>query len=120
MYEKTPPGCPDTRLALQALEDRVNSGALQPAVCILTGDVNLSVTDADALVQPEHGDLDVHNHWHTQTSAAALRGDVAFIRGTPSEAFEIEIGRNYPNRGIRQDMHDFFGFKFRIPLVHMV
>ena len=49
-----------------------------------------------------------------------MRGDVAFIKGTPSEAFEIEIGRSYPNRGIRQDMHDCFGFELRIPLVHMI
>ena len=49
-----------------------------------------------------------------------MRGDVAFIKGSPSEAFDIGIGRSYPNRGIRQDMHDCFGFKLRIPLVHMV
>ena len=109
-----------TRLALQALEDRANSGALQPAVCILTGDVNLSATHADALVQPEFGEPHLQEHWHTETSNAALSGDVAFIRGTPSEAFEIEIGRSYPNRSIRRDMHDCFGFELRIPLVHMV
>ena len=109
-----------TRQALKELEDSANSGALQPAVCILTGDMNLDRYHADTVVQPDCGELDVLNRWHTQTSAAALPGDVAFIRGTPSEAFKIEIGRSYPNRGIRQDMHDCFGFKLRIPLVHMV
>ena len=86
----------------------------------LTGDTNLSSTLADTVVQPEHGEPDVLKDWHTETSTAALSGDVAFIKGAPSEAFEIGIGRSYPNRGIRQDMHDCFGFKLRIPLVHMV
>ena len=110
-----------TRQALQELEDSANSGALQPAVCILTGDMNLDRCHADTVVQPLIALVqDVLNHWHTKTSTAALPGDVAFIKGTPSEAFEIGIGRSYPNRGIRQDMHDCFGFKLRIPLVHMV
>ena len=109
-----------TRQALRELEDSANSGALQPTVCVLTGDMNLDRYHADTVVQPDCGELDVLNRWHTQTSAAALPGDVAFIRGTPSEAFEIEIGRSYPNRGIRHDMHDCFGFELRIPLVHMV
>ena len=109
-----------TRQALEELEDRANSGAFHPTVCILTGDMNLERCHADAVVQPDRGEPDVLNHWHTQTSAAALPGDVAFIRGTASEAFEIKIGRSYPNRGIRHDMHDCFGFELRIPLVHMV
>ena len=109
-----------TRQALRELEDSANSGALQPTVCVLTGDMNLDRYHADTVVQPDCGELDVLNRWHTQTSAAALPGDVAFIRGTPSEAFEIEIGRSYPNRGIPHDMHDCFGFDLRIPLVHMV
>ena len=109
-----------TKQALRKLENRANSAALQPTVCVLTGDMNLDRYHADTVVHPDRGELDVLNRWHTQTSAAALPGDVAFIRGTASEAFEIEIGRSYPNRRIRHDMHDCFGFELRIPLVHMV
>ena len=48
-----------------------------------------------------------------------MRGDVAFIKGTPSEAFEIGIGRSYPNGGIRRGIPDCFGIGLCIPLVHI-
>ena len=109
-----------TRQALEELEDSANSGALQPAVCILTGDMNLDRCDADTVVQPLIALVqDVLNHWHTKTSTAALPGDVAFIKGTPSEAFEIGIGRSYPNGGIRRGIPDCFGIGLCISLVHI-
>ena len=109
-----------TRQALKELEDSANSGALQPAVCILTGDMNLDRCHADTVVQPLIALVqDALNHWHTKTSAAALRGDVAFIKGTLSTGFEISIRHSYNNGGIRHDIHDCFGIGLCIPLVHM-
>ena len=108
-----------TRLALQELEERAKRGALQPAVCILTGDTNLLSTDCDLIVQPEHGDRDVHKDWHTVTSSSGLSGDVAFIKGARSKQFEIAVGKNYADPGIREDNHDFFGFILYMPLVQV-
>ena len=105
-----------TRLALQELEKRAERGALQPAVCILTGDPNLLPADCDPVVQPETGDTDEKKNWYTVSSSAGLRGDVAFIRGASSEHFEIPIGQSYQDPGIRNDVHDFFGVTLYMPL----
>ena len=71
------------------LEQRANSGVVQPTVCVLTGDVNLSKNVATALVQPDVGEPDLLKHWHTEASNAAKSGDVAFVKGTPSKAWDI-------------------------------
>ena len=106
-----------TKQALQALESRA---ARHPrTIAVLTGDVNMDNNQADAIVQPDVGEPDILRHWHVQTSNAALSGDVAFIRGTSSEAFDISIGASYTDRGMRPDSHDFFGVKLKMPLLHL-
>ena len=106
-----------TKQALRKLENRANSAALQPTVCVLTGDVNLNQQSAYTVVQPEVGQTNVEEHWHTQTARAALPGDVAFIKGTGSTNFPISIGCSYPGTGVRGNRHDFFGFELSVPLV---
>ena len=95
-----------TRQALTVLEQKANSGVVQPTVCILTGDVNLSKVVATAVVQPDVGEPDLLNHWHTEASNAANSGDVAFVKGTASKAWDVSIGASYEDRGMRRDQHD--------------
>ena len=104
--------------ALGILEKASNSRVLQPTVAILCGDVNLNQDNADACCQPRKGDAmpDVLTQWHTQTSTPALSGDVAFVRGCTSRAFDVTIGSSYKDRGIRNDCHDFFGVTVAVPL----
>ena len=107
--------------ALSILEKDSNSCVLQPTVAIFCGDVNLDQDNANACCQPRNGDAtpNVLNQWHTQTSSAALSGDVAFVRGCESQAFDVTIGRSYQDRGIRNDSHDFFGVTIAVPLFTM-
>ena len=96
-----------TKQALRKLENRANSAALQPTVCVLTGDVNLNQQSAYTVVQPEVGQTNVEEHWHTQTARAALPGVV----------LPASIGCSYPGTGIRGNRHDFFGFELSVALV---
>ena len=104
--------------ALGILEKASNSCVLQPTVAILCGDVSLEQDNADACCQLRKGGAmpDVFTQWHTQTSGAALSGDVAFDRGCESIHFDVAIGRSYENRGIRNDCHDFFALSLAIPM----
>ena len=81
--------------------------------------MNLSKDTATALVQPDVGQPDLLNHWHTQASNAAKSGDVAFLKGTPSKAWDITIGKSWEDRGMRKDDHDFFGVTLKVPLVQV-
>ena len=107
-----------TRQALKELEKRADSGALQPAVCILTGDPNLLPAECDPVIQPETGEADAKKHWYKVSSSAGLNGDVAFIRGAPYKQFELCVGKSYQklDPGIRHDAHDFFGVVLYMPL----
>ena len=58
-------------------------------------------------------------HWHVQSSNAALSGDVAFVKGTPSKAWDVTIGASYTDFGMRKDQHDFFGMTLKVPLVQV-
>ena len=80
--------------------------------------MNLDQDNANACCQLAKGAAmpDVLTQWHTQTSDAALSGDVAFVRGCESQAFDVTIGRSYQDRGIRNDCHDFFGVTITVPL----
>ena len=102
--------------ALEQIMRKAKSSAFQPAVSVLCGDVNLDRDNADACCQADHGDPDVSTHWYTQTSSAARSGDVAFVRGCPSEAFDISVGASYSDRGMRKDCHDCFGITVSVPL----
>ena len=107
------------REALDIMTRAANSCVFQPAVAVLCGDVNLNQDNADACCQTEKGDPDVRTHWHTQTSSEALSGDVAFVRGCSSQAFDVTIGASYRDRGIRNDCHDFVGVTVSVPLFHI-
>ena len=107
------------REALDIMTRAANSCVFQPAVAVLCGDVNLNQDNADACCQTEKGDPDVRTHWHTQTSNEALSGDVAFVRGCSSQAFDVTIGASYRDRGIRNDCHDFVGVTVSVPLFHI-
>ena len=54
--------------------------------------------------------------WHIHAATGGLNGDVAFVRGCDSEAFDVTIGASYKDRGIRNDCHDFFGVNVSLPL----
>ncbi len=101
------------------LEQKANSGIVQPTVCVLTGGVNLSKDVATALVQPDVGEPDLLNHSHTEAANAAKSGDVAFVKGTASKAWDVIIGASYKDRGMRRDSHDFFGLALKVPLVQV-
>ena len=79
--------------------------------------MNLSKDVATALLQPDEGEPDVVKHWHTETSVGAKSGDFAFVKGTPSWAWDISIGASYDERGMRNDQHDFFRIASKVPLV---
>ena len=85
-------------------------------MCVLTGGVSFSNDVANARVQPDVGELDLLNHWHTEASNAVLSGDVAFVKGTASKAWDVSIGASYKDRGMRRDIHDFFGMTLKVPL----
>ena len=108
-----------TKEALRELERMANRCVVQPAVCILTGDVNLEKDSANALVQPEFGEPNLQEHWHTETSNVALSGDVAFVKGAASKAWDVTIGASYLDRGMGKDQHDFFGMTLKVPLVQV-
>ncbi len=55
-----------TTKALQELDAWADSGAIQPTVRILTGDVNLSKDVAMSICQHDAGEPDVDRHWHVQ------------------------------------------------------
>ena len=64
------------KAALVAMEDKastVSRGASQPAAPVLavTGDVNMTKTECDPIVQVEFGDPDLMKHWRVLTSNAA-------------------------------------------------
>ena len=80
------------------LEKKANSGVVQRTVCVLTGDVNLSKAVCTALVQPDVGEPDLLNHWHTEASNAAKSGDVAFVKGAASKTWDVSIGFSYADR----------------------
>ena len=103
--------------ALNVITQTANSCVLQPAVAVLCGDVNLSLDHADACCQPQSGNPDVRTCWHTETSLECRPGDVLFVRGCHSEAFDIAIGASYEDRGIRNDCHDCFGVALTLPLL---
>ena len=92
--------------ALEIMDTASNSCVVQPTVAILCGDVNLMQDDADACCQLRSGGPDLLTQWHTQTSSAGLSGDVAFVRGCDSQAFDVTIGQSYPDRGMRKDCHE--------------
>ena len=50
------------------------------------------------------------------TSNAARSGDVLFIKGAFGESFDVSVGASYADRGIRKDVHDFFGVALSIPM----
>ena len=102
--------------ALEIIEKASDSCVLQPTVAILCGDVNLEQDSADACCQLREGHPDQLSQWHTQTSTAGLSGDVAFVRGCESQAFDVTIGQSYEDYGMRQDKHDFFGVTVSVPL----
>ena len=107
-----------TREALGILEGVCNSGAPQPAVCILTGDVNLTQYLSTIVLQPRGGNnANYYNQWHTQTSNKGNSGDLAFIKGSRSSSWDVTIGCSYDDRGMRPDSHDFFGVTVRVPLL---
>ena len=106
-----------TKNALRQLEQKANSGIVQPTVCVLTGDVNLTEELTTDVVQPDVGEPDLVNHWHTETSNERKSGDVAFVKGTSSKPFDVSIGVSYRDRGMRHDQHDFFGMTLKVPLV---
>ena len=103
--------------AFSWLEEKANTGVVQPNVCNLTGDVDLSKDVATALIQPERGEPNLIKHWHTQSSNSALFGDVAFVKGTASKAWDASIGASYKDIGMRRDSHDFFWMTLKLPLV---
>ena len=105
--------------ALDIMEKASDSCVLQPTVAILCGDVNLKQDNADACCQLRKGHPDQLSQWHTQTSSAGLSGDVAFVRGCDSQAFDVTIGHSYKDYGMRQDDHDFFGVTVSVPLFRM-
>jgi len=102
--------------ALNIMTNVANICVFQPVVAVLCGDANLNQDNADACCQVEDGVPDARTHWHTQTSSEALSGDVAFVRGSGSEAFDVTIGASYKDRGVRNDSHDFFGVTVSVPL----
>ena len=102
--------------ALEIMDTASNSCVAQPTVAILCGDVNLMQDDADACCQLRSGGPDLLTQWHTQTSSAALSGDVLFVRGCDSQPFDVTIGQSYKDRGMRRDCHDFFGVTLSVPL----
>ena len=110
-----------TELALQTLEQRAStasSGASQPTapVLVLTGDVNMDKSACESLVQKQAGEPAVETQWQVLTSNAAKSGDVLFIKGAFGKAFDVTVGISYPDRGVRNDQHDFFGVSLKIPM----
>ena len=113
-----------TNEALEALEatsrrqKAASSSASQPTepVIVLTGDVNLDKNICDSIVQKEAGELSVHTQWQVMTSNAELSGDVLFIKGACGETFDVTVGKSYDDRGMRNDIHDFFGIALQIPM----
>ena len=110
-----------TKMALQILEqkaDFLKCGASQPTepVIVLTGDVNLDKNICDSIVQKDAGELSVHTQWQVMTSNAELSGDVLFVKGACGETFDVTVGKSYDDRGMRNDIHDFFGIALQIPM----
>ena len=54
--------------------------------------------------------------WHTKATNNGLSGDVAFIKGSASEAYDLAIGRSYTDRGVRNDDHDAFYLRVYVPI----
>ena len=105
--------------ALHSLEEIGNSCVLQPAVKILLGDTNLSVEIAEEALlplQPSEDHAEWWNTWHIHTSTTAGSGDLLFCKGAHAESFDIPIGANYKDKGIREDVHDAFGVAVTLPV----
>ena len=83
---------------------------------MLTGDVNLDKSASDSIVQKEAGEPSVETQWQVKTSNAARSGDVLFIKGAFGGALDVSVGAGCVDRGIRKDIHDFFGVALSIPM----
>ncbi len=100
--------------ALAQLECQAATISLHHTVIVLSGDVDVrkDVADVDVLAaQPDFGD-----QWHRVSSANALCGDVAFVKGSIPKALEVCIGASYDDKGMDNAEHDFFGFALQVPL----
>ena len=58
----------------------------------------------------------VDSQWLVLTANAGLSGDVLFLKGAGGHALDVDVGKSYEDRGVRNDDHDFFGVAMAIPM----
>ena len=106
-----------TKLAKLKIEQYVGQRCLQKSVQLLLGDFNLTAEQTRPICQGVKGVPGYDTTWHPQAATAGLGGDVMLISGSDSIVFDIPIGRNYDDRGMRNDNHDAFGVEVQVPLL---
>ena len=58
-----------------------------------------------------------NNVWQVGSSVSGLDGDLIFWKNANGDVFDMSIGHNYGDRGIRNGHHDALGVKLKLPLV---
>ena len=107
--------------ALQRLEAVATSCDFHPAVMILLGDTNLTVSNAEETIadlQPNEKSASWQNTWHIHTSSMALCGEVIFCKGALAKPFDIPIEASLLDLRMRDDLHDAFGIEVTMPVCY--
>ena len=89
----------------------------QPAL-ILVGECNLKEEGAEvalASLQP-CGAANLREYWHVHPTAHGSDGNLCLVKGCAARSFEMAVGLNYDNRGMRNDDHDAVGVVLSLPL----
>ena len=91
-------------------------------VLVLAGDFNIHADFARQTVawyQPR-GLKTASNVWVVRTTAGARGGDLCFIKGCESSAFEVQVGTSYAEHGMGSGQHDALGVVLSVPVVNNV
>lgn len=88
-------------------------------VLLLVGDSNLDgelARQGVAQLQPTDPARNPNAVWQVKTTCFGLGGDVCFVKGCIADVFDVEVGKSYPEKGMRKDGHDALGIVMRLPV----
>ena len=69
-----------------------------------------------ASLQPEGGAPNEREYWHVHGTECGAGGDLCLVKGCAAKSFEIVVGHNSNNYGMRRDDHDAVGVVLSLPI----
>ena len=104
----------------KTVQETVPASERPGPVLLLVGDCNLSETfarQAVAPLQPKRVNGEkASGIWQVKPTRNGLSGDLCFVRGCVASTFEVQVGKSFNERGMRNDSHDALGLILRLPL----